>query len=124
MIFSQYETSTGLFTSVSMDAQEAPSPQAGFSWVEGLYPYRSYKVVEAPEGLTVVPFEVPPPPLTEQKIRQQRYVLLTQSDWTQVVDSPLSEEKRLEWAAYRTALRDIPEQEGFPETVIWPTVPA
>ncbi|HDR9101741.1 TPA: hypothetical protein QDB24_002233 [Burkholderia vietnamiensis] len=28
-----------------------------------------------------------------------------------------------EWTAYREALRKIPEQEGFPFTVAWPTAP-
>lgn len=42
-------------------------------------------------------------------IRTHRTQLLFDSDWTQVLDSPLSEQKRSEWANYRQQLRDIIE---------------
>jgi hypothetical protein len=42
-------------------------------------------------------------------IRQTRNYLLQECDWTQLPDSPLTEEKRSEWATYRQALRDITE---------------
>ena len=29
-----------------------------------------------------------------------------------------------EWRTYRQALRDVPTQEGFPNTVTWPTKPS
>ena len=32
---------------------------------------------------------------------------LTKCDWTQAPDSPLSEEKKKEWATYRQKLRDL-----------------
>lgn len=41
-------------------------------------------------------------------IREIRESLLLTSDWTQMPDSPLSDEKKAEWAVYRQALRDIP----------------
>lgn len=44
------------------------------------------------------------------EIKKQRNKLLAQSDWTQVPDSPLSAEKKQQWAAYRQALRDLPAQ--------------
>lgn len=28
------------------------------------------------------------------------------------------------WGVYRQGLRDIPEQDGFPENVYWPVLPA
>jgi hypothetical protein len=40
-------------------------------------------------------------------IRLKRNNLLSESDWTQFNDSPLSAEKKLEWATYRQALRNI-----------------
>ncbi len=43
-----------------------------------------------------------------ERMKDQRNVLLIQSDWTQVVDSPLSDSKKAEWAVYRQALRDFP----------------
>ena len=54
-------------------------------------------------------------------IRQQRNSLLSQSDWTQNADIP--ESVKILWQPYRQALRDIPQQEGFPENIIWPVAP-
>tara|TARA_R100000231_G_C5302419_1_gene157980 strand:+ start:631 stop:849 length:219 start_codon:yes stop_codon:yes gene_type:complete len=34
---------------------------------------------------------------------------LAKCDWTQANDSPLSDEKKKEWATYRQALRDLPK---------------
>jgi len=39
--------------------------------------------------------------------RYQRDVLLSESDWTQTVDSPLSVSKKKSWAKYRQELRDL-----------------
>ena len=52
--------------------------------------------------------------------RNKRNTLLTESDWTQVADSPVDQAA---WVTYRQALRDVPSQAGFPETIDWPTVP-
>ncbi len=43
-------------------------------------------------------------------IRAERTRYLAISDWTQLPDSPLSQEKMQEWAVYRQQLRDITEQ--------------
>lgn len=53
-------------------------------------------------------------------VRSQRNDLLAASDWTQVADAPVD---KASWADYRQALRDIPQQAGFPENVIWPEQP-
>jgi hypothetical protein len=55
--------------------------------------------------------------------RSKRDALLASSDWTQLPDSPLSGDARTAWAAYRQALRDITDQEGFPGEVDWPDAP-
>ena len=52
--------------------------------------------------------------------RSQRDTLLTQTDWTQVADAPVD---KAAWAAYRQALRDVPQQIGFPTTITWPVKP-
>jgi len=44
------------------------------------------------------------------------------SDWTASTDSPLTDEQKAEAITYRQALRDLPEQEGFPD-VEFPTKP-
>lgn len=56
--------------------------------------------------------------------RLTRDKLLTACDWTQVSDCPLGEGDKLAWVTYRQALRDVPEQAGFPETITWPEMPA
>ena len=57
-------------------------------------------------------------------VRAERAKKLTETDWTQVADSPLSSDKKTEWAAYRTSLRDLPSASGFPHTMTWPTEPS
>jgi len=52
--------------------------------------------------------------------RTQRDALLAESDWTQVLDAPVDAEA---WVAYRQALRDVPEQSGFPGDIEWPQIP-
>jgi tail assembly chaperone len=52
--------------------------------------------------------------------RFQRDRLLSASDFSQLPDSPGDKPT---WAKYRQALRDVPNQAGFPQTIIWPTSP-
>lgn len=47
--------------------------------------------------------------------KAERNVLLLNSDWTMVTDNQLTDEQRSEATAYRQALRDLPDQEGFPD---------
>jgi hypothetical protein len=55
-----------------------------------------------------------------KSIRNSRTVMLKDSDWTQLADSTVDKEA---WATYRTALRDVPTQAGFPWTIDWPEAP-
>jgi len=57
------------------------------------------------------------------KIKYQRNQLLTNSDWTQIPNNPLTQAKQTEWETYRQQLRDITSQQGYPVTVTWPTPP-
>ena len=41
------------------------------------------------------------------ELREVRNRLLSESDWTVMPDSPLSDSKKTEWKTYRQALRDI-----------------
>lgn len=45
------------------------------------------------------------------QLRRQRDIALMNSDWTQVLDAPVD---RTAWAAYRQALRDLPQDPNFP----------
>jgi hypothetical protein len=57
------------------------------------------------------------------RIRAERDELLRLTDWivskSYESQSPVSQE----WVEYRQALRDIPQQEGFPYEVQWPVEP-
>lgn len=52
--------------------------------------------------------------------RSERDRFLKESDWTQLPDAPVN---AAAWASYRQELRDITDQEGFPENTIWPDPP-
>ena len=55
-----------------------------------------------------------------RKVRDERNKLLSESDWTQILDAPVDQAA---WAAYRQDLRDVPSQAGFPWNIEWPTQP-
>ena len=61
--------------------------------------------------------------LSSELVRGERNELLANSDWTQVNDSALDDSTKTSWATYRTALRDISTQAGFPTNITWPTAP-
>lgn len=69
----------------------------------------------------IAPYVPPSEEKLAEEIRVQRDYLLSSSDWSQLPDVP--EAIREPWAVYRQALRDIPQQEGFPYTVEWPQKP-
>jgi len=56
-------------------------------------------------------------------VRSKRNELLKDSDWTQFNDSPLSNEKRQEWAVYRQNLRDLPNNWDNQIPIIFPIKP-
>ena len=59
---------------------------------------------------------------TNRKIRND---LLTDSDWTQMNDSPLTNEAKTAWATYRQELRDISDLDAWPNLGDddWPVAP-
>jgi len=59
-------------------------------------------------------------PSKAEEVRSERNQLLSETDWMANSDVTMSDE----WRTYRQALRDIPSQEGFPNTVTWPTKPS
>lgn len=68
---------------------------------------------------------LPPPDNSQEnlikEIRVRRNARLQESDWTQLADIPQPIKDK--WATYRQALRDIPQQAGFPTNVQWPVEP-
>lgn len=51
--------------------------------------------------------------------RRRRDQRLEETDWCALNDVTMS----AEMSAYRQALRDVPQQAGFPYTITWPTKP-
>lgn len=56
----------------------------------------------------------------EAEVRAKRDYLISQTDFLLQPDYPISATDLEKVKAYRQALRDIPEQEGFPNDVVWP----
>ena len=81
-------------------------------FVQSAYPSETYDV-------TLV--------VTELEVREERNnILATEVD--PLVSNPLrwanlTADKQAEWSQYRTDLLDVPQQDGFPNTVTWPTKP-
>jgi hypothetical protein len=69
------------------------------------------------------------PPTAEQlavEVRAKRDRLLAQLD--AITTNPLrwaalSQEQQTDYATYRQALLDVPQQSGFPTDIVWPTLP-
>jgi hypothetical protein len=57
-----------------------------------------------------------------EEIRETRNTLLSECDWTQFQDSPITGSKLTEWQTYRQSLRDVTNQEN-PYNITWPTKP-
>lgn len=57
-------------------------------------------------------------------LRGERNALLAATDWTQAVDAPLTDAKKAEWAAYRSALRSMPDNTTDPANPTWPSKPS
>ena len=56
-------------------------------------------------------------------VRLERNRLLSDTDHLIQEDYPISDEKRQKIKVYRQALRDIPQQDGFPDNIVWPDKP-
>ena len=56
-------------------------------------------------------------------VRAERDKLLASCDWMAIKAFEAGSAVSAEWATYRQALRDVTAQEGFPNSVTWPTQP-
>ena len=52
--------------------------------------------------------------------RQKRDRLIAATDYLVTPDYPISDDRLAKVKIYRQALRDIPEQSGFPRSITWP----
>lgn len=99
---------------------EPPSAPAGYEPVFD----------RAADAWRVLPVRVAPPaaPAPQddeaQAAKAQRDALLRSSDWVILRAWERGVEVPDDWKAYRQALRDVPQQDGFPETINWPQAPS
>jgi hypothetical protein len=54
-----------------------------------------------------------------ESMRERRNALLAETDWWATGDRTMTQAE----TDYRQALRDVPDQAGFPENITWPTKP-
>jgi len=83
--------------------------------------YRDY-LIWLEEGNSPDPVELTPGEGIEG-LRSQRNSLLTETDWTQLSDCPLSPEQKENYIKYRQELRDIPGKYSNIYEVVWPRKP-
>lgn len=89
------------------------------SIIEGLYEAETYKIIEGEAVEQNVSIW--------NSIRPIRNTILSESDWTQFPDSPLSDSKKAEWSSYRQQLRDLPSTYSSAtsiDDVVFPTEPS
>tara|TARA_Y100000004_G_scaffold162077_1_gene190536 strand:+ start:738 stop:1106 length:369 start_codon:yes stop_codon:yes gene_type:complete len=119
--FTTYKTATGEITSCGSTnvALNDIATLTGESVIEGIYEAEKYKIIDGSAVEQTIDWK--------KSLRTQRNVLLAESDWTQMSDSPLTDSKKTEWATYRQTLRDLPAQYGASDTmadVTFPTEPS
>lgn len=77
-------------------------------------------------GIWKIGYEIVNLPLSEvsEAMRDERNRLLLETDWVVARAYEESNPVPEEWQSYRQNLRDLPQQQGFPYNIVWPTKPA
>lgn len=81
-------------------------------------------VVVPQTGLTGSLTDTVVPESAEELARARRDRELALSDWSVLPDSPMDPATHAVWVEYRQLLRDVPQQSGFPDNIVWPVSPA
>ena len=103
-------------TEASVDAAIGPCPdEQGESTIEGLIGCLDFYGYPKGELKTDEEYAA--------EAREKRNQLIAETDFMAMPDYPLPEDKRQAVLAYRQALRDVPEQAGFPRQIDWPVKP-
>lgn len=122
-----YNTETGIIKS-AIKSSNFPSNDIpdGFSCLQSEESFQGKMIDTKTNNLIASNAELPFPLTFAGKLRAIRGGILIGSDWTQLADSPLTNEKKAEWATYRQALRDIPATYSDADSldaIIWPIQP-
>lgn len=94
-------------------ATEVPDESETYKYLIELYRSGKLKIKEFVENVD----------LLKSDIRAQRNALLSETDYLVNNDYPISDSDKKLIREYRQALRDIPQQRGFPKNVAWPEKP-
>jgi hypothetical protein len=119
MTYTIYKTATGEILRIVICNDPEQQIVNGEAYIEGEFSDIDYIVSN---GQAVAkPTPIFDADAAAMQIRIKRNKLLAACDWTQVNDVPAATSQK--WAAYRQALRDITEQQTFPENVVFPVAP-
>ena len=103
----------------SKDFTTTTGADGGVEWVDGVG--ASFDpIISSFARIDAALNPAPPAPDPAAVIRADRNLRLSASDWTQLADAQTD---KTAWVAYRQALRDVPQQAGFPASVAWPAQP-
>lgn len=80
-------------------------------------------IQQTSDGYQIIKNPEPTDSELAKNIRIERDMLISETDFYLMPDYPIDSNNLEELKTYRQALRDIPEQSGFPKDVIWPDVP-
>jgi len=123
MKYSIYNISTGLITTQGSSTHLTDLSdillESGEGIIQGHYDRATQKIVDG--VVTSYTADILP------EVRRKRNTLLSESDWTQMSDSPLSASKKTEWVTYRQTLRDMPTAQSSVtdiDNITWPTKPS
>jgi hypothetical protein len=133
--YTYYNTTTGVIVTnkqLLSDDEADLNTLDGCAWISNLYSPNEYCVVDGS------PVAIPDKPdypchfdptymqwvwdeaVSWRDLRFERDRRLASSDWTQVPDAPVD---HAAWAAYRQALRDLPDNTEDPRNPVWPSKP-
>lgn len=113
----------GLYTGPA-DLLEANTP-AGHGAISGQWDpatqFVDIQTGEVKEGATAAqPRSID---VARAQANERRQAMLNASDWVVIRATEAGKSPLPEWLAYRQALRDLPQQPGFPLAIDWPTPP-
>lgn len=95
------------------------------SFIKGMQPSGAKKIaIENSHAIEKLVTPPPPKKQTIEDLRAKRNKLLSDTDWTQLPGSPLTDDEKADWADYRQQLRDLTENANLNLSYVeWPTPP-
>lgn len=121
--FTIYDDATGEVIMV-MEGEQSDAALNG-SYISGEYPGAEYTIVDgSPVRKSDDELEAIEVSNAWHEFRKVRNGLLSESDWTQAIDSPLTDAQKQAWQTYRSTLRSLPENTVDPRNPTWPEKPS